>query len=118
MFTAGLQLSANFAYQYFASGPCWFSTVLSKYNVFKLLIKLEPLPPSQRYANLEREMVSFYVLKTYVQGSAYPTMRCEEQVMSCFSEAGSDEIEIGVCQDYQHRCYETSVWTGMFYFEL
>lgn len=47
------------------------------------------------------------------QSSPYPTPRCS--ISTCLSDAGSDEIEIGICRDNQQRCYESSVWTGQYF---
>nr|XP_009860064.1 uncharacterized protein LOC104266168 [Ciona intestinalis] len=47
--------------------------------------------------------------------SPYPTTRCQSQVSNCFSEARGDPVEEGVCTAYQMRCYESSVWTSVYF---
>lgn len=49
-----------------------------------------------------------------LKSSNYPTTTCEENSASCFIDAQTD-VQIANCKNKQQRCYETSVFTGVYF---
>lgn len=59
-------------------------------------------------------LVLFSLIVVDLRSSAYPTTRCANEVTNCLRSA-RDSFAETVCLSYQAQCYETSVWTAIYF---